>query len=49
MEDRDLAWRLLPFIVILLVGSALLFPGCAELRDGLGKTDFWSVRDKSQY
>lgn len=36
-------------IYAFLLAAALLFPACEALRDGVGRTDFWTDRERSKY
>lgn len=40
-------WKhaVLVFGILLIIGLG----GCAEFRDGVGRTDFWADRERSKY
>lgn len=44
MDDRDLFWRLLPIIAVVLIGMAFLMPGCADRNSGTA--DFYARLDR---
>ena len=44
MGADDLSWRLLPLIAVVLIGIALLMPGCADKDQGAA--DFFRSLDR---